>query len=48
MQDELQSGKLEKYRVLDNVVERFYAITARRHFELVALTTLLESSKQGN
>lgn len=46
VQDELQSGKLQKYRVLENVVERFYAITARRHFELVALTTLLESSKQ--
>jgi len=46
VQDELQSGKLEKYRVLDNVVERFYAITARRHFELVALTTLLESAKK--
>jgi LysR family transcriptional activator of nhaA len=46
VQDELQSGKLQKYRVLENVVERFYAITARRHFELVALKTLLEGSKQ--
>jgi LysR family transcriptional activator of nhaA len=44
VQDELQSGRLQKYRVLENVVERFYAITAKRHFELVALNTLLEQS----
>jgi LysR family transcriptional activator of nhaA len=31
--------------VLDAVVERFYAITAKRHFELVALKTLLEQSQ---
>ena len=46
VQDELQSGKLQKYRVLQNVVERFYAITARRHFEHLALKTLLERSQQ--
>lgn len=45
VQDELQSGKLQKYCVLDAVVERFYAITARRHFELVALNALLEQSQ---
>ncbi|MCB1703654.1 MAG: LysR family transcriptional regulator [Halioglobus sp.] len=44
VQDELQSGRLQKYRVLENVVECFYAITAKRHFELVALNTLLEQS----
>ena len=44
VQDELHSGRLQKYRVLDNVVERFYAITAKRHFELVALNTLLEQA----
>lgn len=44
VQDELHSGRLQKYRVLDNVVERFYAITAKRHFELVALNTLLEEA----
>lgn len=44
VQDELQSGKLEKYCVLEGVAERFYAITAKRHFELVALKTLLEKS----
>jgi hypothetical protein len=31
--------------VLDGVVERFYAITAKRHFELVPLKTLLEKSQ---
>jgi LysR family transcriptional activator of nhaA len=46
VQDELQSGRLQKYRVLDNVVERFYAITAKRHFELVALNTLLDQAMQ--
>lgn len=45
VQDELQSGKLQKYCVLDAVVERFYAITAKRHFELVALNALLEQSQ---
>jgi LysR family transcriptional activator of nhaA len=42
VQDELQSGRLQKYCVLDDVVERFYAITAKRHIELVALKTLLQ------
>ncbi len=45
VQDELQSGRLQKYCVLDAVVERFYAITAKRHFELVALNALLEQSQ---
>lgn len=45
VQDELQSGRLQKYCVLDNVMERFYAITAKRHFELVALTKLLKQSQ---
>lgn len=45
VQDELESGKLEKYRVLDGVVERFYAITARRHIEVIALKTLLEKAR---
>lgn len=44
VQDELHSGRLQKYRVLENVLERFYAITAKRHFELVALNTLLEQA----
>jgi LysR family transcriptional activator of nhaA len=47
VQDELLSGKLEKYFVLENVAERFYAITAKRHFELVALKDLLEKSQAG-
>ncbi|MEQ8803726.1 MAG: LysR substrate-binding domain-containing protein [Haliea sp.] len=42
VQDELRSGKLQRYCVLKKVVERFYAITAKRHFELVALKSLLE------
>lgn len=46
VQDELQSGKLKKYFVLKDVAERFYAITAKRHFELVALKTLLDKHRQ--
>lgn len=46
VQDELRSGRLQRYHVLENVVERFYAITAKRHFEMVALTTLLEQSQR--
>jgi len=46
VQDELFSGKLEKYFVLENVAERFYAITAKRHFELVALKNLLAKSQE--
>ncbi len=46
VQDELESGKLQCYCVLDSVVERFYAITAKRHFELVALKTLLQQSQE--
>jgi len=45
VQDELQSGKLQNYHVLENVTERFYAITAKRHFELVALKTLLKDKE---
>lgn len=45
VQDELESGRLETYWVLDTIVERFYAITAKRHFELVPLKTLLEKSQ---
>ncbi|TDG11367.1 LysR family transcriptional regulator [Seongchinamella unica] len=46
VQDELQNGRLQRYCILEDVVERFYAITAKRHFELVALNTLLEQSQQ--
>lgn len=46
VQDELRSGKLEKYCILEGVAERFYAITAKRHFELVALKTLLDKSQE--
>ena len=46
VQDELQSGKLQKYCVLENVAERFYAITAKRHFEVEALKLLLEKSRE--
>jgi LysR family transcriptional activator of nhaA len=42
VQDELQGGKLQRYAVLDDVVENFYAITAKRHFVLPALKALLE------
>ena len=46
VQDELQNGTLQKYCVLQNVVERFYAITAKRHFEHLALKALLEGSQE--
>jgi LysR family transcriptional regulator, transcriptional activator of nhaA len=46
VQDELQSGKLQRYCVLDNVVERFFAITAKRHFELAVLKTLLGQAQR--
>jgi len=46
VQDELLSGKLERYYVLESVAERFYAITAKRHFELVALKNLLAKSQE--
>lgn len=45
VQDELRSGRLQKYAVLENVVESFYAITAKRHFELPALNDLLTHAK---
>ncbi|HKK54850.1 LysR family transcriptional regulator [Marinobacter sp.] len=44
VQDELQTGRLEKYCVLD-IVERFYAITAKRHLELLPLKKLLEKAQ---
>ena len=46
VQDELLSGVLEKYCVLDGIAERFYAITAKRQLEFLALTTLLEKSRE--
>lgn len=44
VQDELETGVLEKYAVLEGVVENFYAITAKRHFELPVLNMLLDSA----
>lgn len=44
VQDELQSGRLTRYCVLEDVVERFFAITARRQFELPAVRQLLEDA----
>jgi len=45
VQDELHSGTLETYWVLEDIVEHFYAITAERHFELLPLKALLEKSR---
>lgn len=42
VQDEIRSGILKKYCTLDTVIENFYAITAKRHFEMPALTILLK------
>ena len=47
VQDELQSGTLQRYAVLDSVVESFYAITAKRHFELPVMKKLLERVQKG-
>lgn len=41
VQDEIESGLLKKYCTLEGVIENFYAITAKRHFELPILKTLL-------
>ncbi|MBU84807.1 LysR substrate-binding domain-containing protein [Alcanivorax sp.] len=45
VQDELHSGTLETYWVLEDIVEHFYAITAERHFELLPLKALLKKSR---
>lgn len=45
VQDEIKSGLLKKYATLDTVVERFYAITAKRHFDLPILNQLLATSQ---
>jgi LysR family transcriptional activator of nhaA len=42
VQDELRRGDLQKYCSVPNVVENFYAITAKRHFELPALKMLIK------
>ncbi|HET8706799.1 MAG TPA: LysR family transcriptional regulator [Pseudomonadales bacterium] len=41
VQDEIRAGKLKKYGTLDSVVENFYAITAKRHFDKPVLAQLL-------
>ena len=41
VQDELESGRLIRYCVLEDVVERFFAITARRQFELPVVRQLM-------
>ena len=46
VQDELRTGVLEKYCVLDGVAERFYAITAKRQLEFLALTALLDKAAE--
>ncbi|HEU4708163.1 MAG TPA: LysR family transcriptional regulator [Methylophilaceae bacterium] len=42
VQDEIRAGKLKNYCTLDAVTESFYAITAKRHFELPVLNVLLK------
>lgn len=41
VQDELKTGRLRKYCTLEGVVEKFYAITAKREFETPLLSRLL-------
>ena len=42
VQDEIQSGVLTKYATYSSITESFYAITAKRHFNLPILQSLLE------
>ncbi|MDN3652371.1 LysR family transcriptional regulator [Thalassotalea ponticola] len=41
VQDEIQTGVLKNYGSLESVTESFYAITAKRHWDLPILTELL-------
>lgn len=43
VQDEIRNGILRKYGTLDMVIENFYAITAKRHFEAAALKLLFRA-----
>ncbi|MBZ2169058.1 LysR substrate-binding domain-containing protein [Marinobacter sp. F4216] len=45
VQDELKNGTLQKYAVLEGVMENFYAITTKRHFDIPVLKTLLDRWK---
>jgi LysR family transcriptional activator of nhaA len=45
VQDELLSGKLEKYCIIPKVYENFYAITTKRYFKTTALDKLLNTKK---
>ena len=42
VQDELRNGQHEKYCVVPQLNENFYAITVRRHFEPPLLKTILK------
>jgi LysR family transcriptional activator of nhaA len=46
VQDELRSGALAKYCVIEGIAEHFYAITAKRQFEFLTLTTLMEKAQE--
>lgn len=41
VQDEIESGLLKNYLTLDSVTECFYAITAKRHFNMSVINNLL-------
>ncbi|AOE48922.1 LysR family transcriptional regulator [Kangiella sediminilitoris] len=41
VQDEIISGVLKKYTTFSSVIESFYAITAKRHFDLPIIKSLL-------
>lgn len=43
VQDELQSGTLEKYCVIPEVYENFYAITTKRYFKTTVFNSLLKN-----
>jgi LysR family transcriptional activator of nhaA len=42
VRDELHSGQLVEYCVVPDLVENFYAITVKRHFEPPLLKALLK------
>jgi LysR family transcriptional activator of nhaA len=44
VQDELQSGRLQRYAVLPDVYEQFYAITTQRYFASPLLKGLIDQA----
>jgi len=45
VRDELSSGQLVEYCVVPDLIETFYAITVKRHFEPLLLKELLRRNQ---